>query len=316
MKASLATDVLPGGQLTPRLARLFWSWPHIPDLYNPDEAIQAVATILQEGTPDDWAQLNIPALCRVIDEVPLFGNSATLWHHVCEREAALMRPADRVIGPDHHAILAVAAEVLAPDSFQLAGGTALAAGYLGHRKSDDLDFFRLGRQDITATFAAFVRALDAAGLSPTDVEQIAPSYIRATVRGIKVELATDANYVIQASTTAIDGMPIRSLPDLAADKTLALFDRATTRDFVDVYQLTRTHYDLDRLMDLAAQKDTGFDKNWFAKALQRAHTIHPGTVSLLVPVDFDQMRTLFFDTAARLLAERRLGHDKDEGLDR
>jgi hypothetical protein len=46
---------------------------------------------------------------------------------------------------------------------------------------------------------------------------------------------------------------------VAADKTLALFGRAAARDLVDVAALSK-QYPLERLCELAAEKDPGFDR--------------------------------------------------------
>jgi hypothetical protein len=50
-----------------------------------------------------------------------------------------------------------------------------------------------------------------------------------------------------------------SLEELAADKLLALFDRAQARDFVDVAALVE-RFGLDRLCELATEKDAGFSR--------------------------------------------------------
>lgn len=51
-----------------------------------------------------------------------------------------------------------------------------------------------------------------------------------------------------------------SIPEeVAADKTLALFIRATARDLVDVAALSQ-RYILEQLCELAAEKDPGFDR--------------------------------------------------------
>lgn len=60
--------------------------------------------------------------------------------------------------------------------------------------------------------------------------------------------------------------PTLAVRELAANKVLALFDRAEARDFLDLVVLTR-HFELQGLMDLAAQKDTGFDTAGFLEAL-------------------------------------------------
>jgi hypothetical protein len=60
--------------------------------------------------------------------------------------------------------------------------------------------------------------------------------------------------------------PTLAEEELAANKVLALFDRAEARDFLDLVELTR-HFELQALMDLAAEKDTGFDTAGFLEAL-------------------------------------------------
>ena len=99
-------------------------------------------------------------------------------------------------------------------------------------------------------------------------------------------------------------MPARSLKDLAADKTLALFGRATTRDFVDVYLLLQ-RFELSQLMTWAAAKDPGFDRDWFIQALVQAEKVQPKRVTMLVPLDWDHLRLTFRQAALRLQREAR-----------
>jgi hypothetical protein len=54
--------------------------------------------------------------------------------------------------------------------------------------------------------------------------------------------------------------------EVAADKTLALFGRASARDLVDVAE----RYTLQQLCELAAEKDAGFDRRVLAAALAAA----------------------------------------------
>jgi hypothetical protein len=56
--------------------------------------------------------------------------------------------------------------------------------------------------------------------------------------------------------------------ELAVDKVLALFGRAEARDFVDLVAL-EPRYGLERLCELAVQKDLGFDPGVFADMLTR-----------------------------------------------
>jgi hypothetical protein len=55
---------------------------------------------------------------------------------------------------------------------------------------------------------------------------------------------------------------------VAAGKVLALFARAEARDFVDVLAL-ESRYGLERLCQLAAEKDPGFDRAILAEMMNR-----------------------------------------------
>lgn len=64
------------------------------------------------------------------------------------------------------------------------------------------------------------------------------------------------------------GFPLLSGEELAVDKLLALFGRAEARDFVDLMAVA-DRYGLERLLDLAAEKDRGFDAKVFVEMLSK-----------------------------------------------
>jgi len=168
---------------------------------------------------------------------------------------------DRVLDDEQRRILRVAAGVLPRHGFELAGGTALAAAYLGHRRSDDLDLCT-GEAEVGPGLQALTAALAREGLTvETQPHQTGRTFARLYVGTgpVKVELGCDRPFHLRPSTAAVESMPVRSLEDLAADKVLALFGRAAARDFVDVYQLLQTHFDWGDLLAMARQKDPGFD---------------------------------------------------------
>lgn len=291
---------MPGGVVPERCLRLFWPWPKPVKVDDEADARRAVAVILSERVAEDWCQLDLGALADVVDELPLFGGSVRVWELVCEEEALMEDRRGLVLGAEHRRILGVASRVLGPRNFEFAGGSALAAGYLGHRRSDDLDFFGPGAS-IAGLAEEFAEECGRAGLRvERAVGDEGPDFSRLRVQGVKVEIARDAAYRVAKSDRTLEGMPVRSLQDLVADKTLALFWRATTRDFVDVYFL-KSHYGLDALMETAKTKDPGFSRSWFAKALQQVERADPEEVSMLVPLDFDRMKADFVKDAARLI---------------
>lgn len=91
--------------------------------------------------------------------------------------------------------------------------------------------------------------------------------LHAEIAGIALHLAGTGRAAL-AGGGAMVGAVLH--PDeLAADKTLALFGRASARDLVDVDALL-TRYGRDRLLELAAEKDPGFSPSVFADALAAA----------------------------------------------
>ncbi len=295
-----ALRAIPGGTIPPECIRLFWSWPKPVEINDEADARRAVATVLLEGNADDWRRLDLAALAPIVDELPLFGGAATLWSMVCKEAADILDRRDLVLGEEERLVLRIASRVLAERGFELAGGTALAAAYLGHRRSEDLDFFSLG-VPVRDAVHEFAEVCKQEGLSvKRNANDEQPSFARMWVAGVKVEIGQDSPFCLAKSRAVLEGMPVRSLRDLAADKTLALFGRATTRDFVDVYML-ESQYGLDKLMEVAKAKDPGFNRSWFAKALQQVERVNPKDVAMLVPLDFEQMKADFLRDAQRLV---------------
>jgi predicted nucleotidyltransferase component of viral defense system len=90
--------------------------------------------------------------------------------------------------------------------------------------------------------------------------QDSPTFRRFVVRTLHdellIDLAVDSPPMGAPTITAFG--PTYPPEELAARKLLALFDRAAARDFVDVHALS-AWFDLDRLVEVAAQLDNGFD---------------------------------------------------------
>lgn len=163
------------------------------------------------------------------------------------------------VSQNHMRILEIFSTCSLADRFYLAGGTALAAAYLQHRVSKDLDIFTGEEGIIIPTVREFKQKLAQAGLE-VEQELAIPSFARLFIgeEKIKVELAQDSPYHLKPPTKRLYGVLVSSLEDLAADKVLALFGRFAHRDFVDVYFLTKK-LDKKLLLEWAQKKDPGFD---------------------------------------------------------
>jgi hypothetical protein len=121
------------------------------------------------------------------------------------------------------------------------------------------------------------------------VLQSGHGFVRLEVRDghdlCQVDLARDAR-IRQHERSEVG--PVLALEELAADKVLALFARAEARDFVDVRALAE-RFGWDRLLALAAEKDTGFDLRHFLDALRAFDRIPP----VELPLDrgeYDELR--------------------------
>jgi hypothetical protein len=280
--------------------RLFWSWPGGKP---PSEERAAVAVLLAEGGRREWLQVEPRALAACARDLPLHGSLREAWALYAEEEVAMADGRERVMDDEQRHVLRVAAAVLPAFGFELAGGTALAAAYLGHRRSEDLDLFT-GEREIGPALEAFRDALRREGLAVNaEPHHVGRTFARLLVgrRPVKVELGCDSPFHIRPSSRTLEGMPVRSLEDLAADKVLALFGRAEARDFVDVYWLLRTHFDWSELLSLAQRKDPGFREEWFVRALRQVDRVGPGCAELLVPLDFGDLRSEFVRAATRLI---------------
>jgi len=197
------------------------------------------------------------------------------------------------------------------DAFYLTGGTALSRFYLGHRKSDDLDFFTSEEELIQPFSLKIEDALKKAGFKVerkrgfrSFVELAVSAHSESTI----IHLALDSPYRLDPVIMAREfpGLKIDSLKDLAANKVLALFGRATLRDFVDVFFLTKEKFGKNELIPMAQKKDPGFDLYWLATAFERIHEFSadsPEMLFLVKPCSIEALAAFFDDWRREIFLE-------------
>jgi hypothetical protein len=172
----------------------------------------------------------------------------------------------------HARIARVALAAGGPYGLALAGGYAVQAHGIGSRPSGDVDLFTSWRRrdEFPALVTAVLTALEEAGYE-TSISMRGETFVRVMVtdpadaRVDKVEISADwrAHDPIQ-----LDIGPVLHADDAVANKMCALFGRAMPRDFLDVdAAITTGRYSRERLLQLAAQTDPGFDDALFADAL-------------------------------------------------
>ncbi len=166
-----------------------------------------------------------------------------------------------LIDETHRRILAVIEPVLTRYGFGLAGGNAMRVHGLTHRPTRDINAFTGIEGAIAAAAPEVETALRNAGYEPRRTRGAAADMVRdydewtarwtvtAGDRRVMLELAVHDLLSPPAAVTDIG--PVLTVEDVLAGKTLALVDRATARDFYDVYTVMRQGWTPERLIALA-----------------------------------------------------------------
>jgi hypothetical protein len=129
-------------------------------------------------------------------------------------------------------------------NFYLAGGTALAV-HLGHRRSQDLDWFRTGRIPDVMTLATLIRE---EGI-PLVVRQVAKGTLNGSVSKIPVSFFEYRYPLLRKEIFWPElGCRLASLPDIACMKLSAIAQRGHKKDFVDLYALGIKSFALKQML--------------------------------------------------------------------
>ena len=154
-------------------------------------------------------------------------------------------------------------------------------------------------------------ALRAEGLT---VERVLhnPGFVRLLVSAegdrTEVDLGSDARLF---PVDQGPGFPLLTTEELAVDKVLAVFGRAEARDFVDLMAV-EDRFGLDRLLEVAAEKDHGFDPLVFSDMTERFDRLRRDEF----PVDDEQYSRLARIVRIWRAQTRELGRTLDRGRDR
>ena len=146
-------------------------------------------------------------------------------------------------------VLVLLSSVLKETDFYLAGGTALAL-HLGHRKSQDFDWFipRIGEIEKLLT------VLRSCGIEFTVMSiDIETCYIM--IENVQVSFLGYDYPLLQPTTVFPEyGFSLASLDDIAAMKLAAIASRGARKDFVDLYFLFKSHRSLEDCLNLYQKK--------------------------------------------------------------
>ena len=162
--------------------------------------------------------------------------------------------------------------------FRLAGGTALA-WYLGHRISDDLDFFTYTAQALDDNTQARLGRVLTPISAPQSIDTSSPRTLHAT-------LVTDAGncdvsfFELQDAAwgdppeRVREGFDVASLRDIGAMKLFAITGRCTKKDFFDLAALERHGLSIPELYAHARRMHPGLNDDLARQHVRRSLAYH------------------------------------------
>lgn len=137
-------------------------------------------------------------------------------------------------------------------AFYLSGGTALAL-HLGHRESEDLDFFTASTFD-PQHLQAQVRSY-----GQLEGVEIAEGTLNAFLDTVKLQFL-NYPYPVLEPWSNWQGISVSSTLDIACTKLITISMRGSKKDFVDLYFLLK-HYSLQELFEQIDRKYQGVSYN-------------------------------------------------------
>ena len=139
------------------------------------------------------------------------------------------------------------------ETWTLAGGTGLAL-QLGHRYSEDLDFFR------TEAFATDPLIERLSDVGPVSIQSRSSRTLHAVLEGLRVSfLGMQAPLIYP--TTRYRELTLADPRDIAVMKLVAIGGRGSRKDFVDLYFFLQAGGSLESIFDLVRRRFEKIDYN-------------------------------------------------------
>ncbi|KKR68053.1 MAG: hypothetical protein UU09_C0016G0004 [Microgenomates group bacterium GW2011_GWA2_40_6] len=143
--------------------------------------------------------------------------------------------------------------------FYMAGGTALAL-QIGHRESVDFDFYnekKFNADNLVSKIKEVAKSLE---IEVPDIYSVMGMINGVSVSFFEYEYSMIGNLVVE------NGANLASLSDIAAMKCIAVVQRGTKRDFVDMYFLNKM-FGLPKIFEWVAKKYPMYDTYHIKTAL-------------------------------------------------
>lgn len=158
------------------------------------------------------------------------------------------------------------------ERFFLTGGGALAAFYLRHRETKDLDLFATAEVDIRDGVSALYAAASDLGATVESMRESGDFRRYAVQRGEEltvVDLVIDRTPQVTTEKTRFGRIRVDALHEIAANKLCAVLDRTEARDLMDLKLLLDTGLRLEDVLSDAQRKHASIDAATLAWCLSQ-----------------------------------------------
>lgn len=140
------------------------------------------------------------------------------------------------------------------DRFYLTGGTALAACYLNHRLSEDIDLFstqKLEEQNIVDVIANISDKLHLKIAYVRIHDRMAYTIDFPSHEKLKVDIVYYPYKHIEESRVFFKNLMIDSIGDIAVNKLMTISQRTASKDYVDLYFILKKYTTWDLMHGVA-----------------------------------------------------------------
>lgn len=184
--------------------------------------------------------------------------------------------------------------------FYLTGGTALAAFFLEHRHSDDLDFFT-NAPDIDFLFPLLKKFEQQGKLA---IESRTPQYIRTRFQGeLKTDFVQDVPFRVGVPFSR-GHWKIDALENISLNKVSAIQGRLDVKDYVDLYFLLKEDpKKIFAWLEQARQKDGSIEPFLWSRIIGDVETFRI-LPRMIKPLTLGELTTFYRDLRQKIL--RRL----------
>jgi len=147
--------------------------------------------------------------------------------------------------------------------YYLAGGTALAL-QIGHRISIDFDFF--SEKEIPQSLLPKIRRIFKEHKLKVEVNN--PEQLTVNLKGVNLTFLKYP-FPLIFKLTEYQGVKLLSVPEIAATKAYTIGQRATLKDYVDLYFILKEkHFSLEKIIAISKKKFKGeFNQRLFLEQL-------------------------------------------------